>query len=76
AVPRFLRDFSKEVKEQLDLELPNDYSPIEFTSWMGGDRDGNPFVTSQVTQQVLDHGRWMALDLYSRDIDTLSTELS
>jgi len=76
AVPRFLREFSDQVKEHLNLELPIDYSPIEFTSWMGGDRDGNPFVTAQVTQQVLDHGRWMALDLYSRDIDTLSAELS
>jgi len=76
AVPRFLREFSDQVKEHLSLELPIDYSPIEFTSWMGGDRHGNPFVTAQVTQQVLDHGRWMALDLYSRDIDTLSAELS
>ncbi len=76
AVPRFLREFSDQVKDHLSLELPIDYSPIEFTSWMGGDRDGNPFVTAQVTQQVLDHGRWMALDLYSRDIDTLSAELS
>ena len=43
---------------------------------MGGDRDGNPFVTSEVTQSVLDHGRWMAIDLISRDIDMLSSELS
>ena len=76
AVPRFLRLFENQVKEHFELSLPLDYSPIEFTSWMGGDRDGNPFVTAQVTQQVLDHGRWMALDLYSRDIDKLSTELS
>ncbi|GAA61387.1 phosphoenolpyruvate carboxylase [Pseudoalteromonas sp. BSi20652] len=76
AVPRFLREFSANVKEQLSLELPTDYSPIEFTSWMGGDRDGNPFVTSQVTTQVLDHGRWMALNLYCSDLDTLSAELS
>ena len=76
AVPRFLREFSEHAKEQLSLELPIDYSPIEFTSWMGGDRDGNPFVTAQVTSQVLDHGRWMALDLYGRDIDTLCAELS
>lgn len=76
AVPRFLREFSKHVKEHLSLELPTNYSPIEFTSWMGGDRDGNPYVTAQVTKEVLDHGRWMALDLYGRDLETLSTELS
>ncbi|AQP98363.1 MULTISPECIES: phosphoenolpyruvate carboxylase [Pseudoalteromonas] len=76
AVPRFLREFSANVKAQLNLELPANYSPIEFTSWMGGDRDGNPFVTAQVTTQVLDHGRWMALDLYNHDLDTLSAELS
>jgi len=76
AVPRFLREFSEQVKEQLNLELPIDFSPIEFTSWMGGDRDGNPFVTSQVTSQVLDHGRWMALNLYIQDLKTLCAELS
>lgn len=76
AVPRFLREFSQHVKEHLSLELPINYSPIEFTSWMGGDRDGNPYVTAQVTKEVLDHGRWMALDLYGRDLETLSTELS
>jgi len=76
AVPRFLREFSANVKDQLSLELPIDYSPIEFTSWMGGDRDGNPFVTSQVTTEVLDHGRWMALNLYIQDLKTLCAELS
>ena len=76
AVPRFLREFSQHVKQHLSLELPADYSPIEFTSWMGGDRDGNPFVTAEVTKQVLDHGRWMALDLYQRDLETLCAELS
>ena len=76
AVPRFLREFSAQVKEHLSLELPIDYSPIEFTSWMGGDRDGNPFVTAQVTTQVLDHGRWMALNLYIQDLKTLCAELS
>ena len=55
AVPRFLREFGEDVKAELDLELPIDFSPIEFTSWMGGDRDGNPFVTAEVTHKI-DHG--------------------
>ncbi|WP_105169667.1 phosphoenolpyruvate carboxylase [Pseudoalteromonas sp. T1lg23B] len=76
AVPQFIRQFHRFSSEILELKLPEDFSPIAFTSWMGGDRDGNPFVTAQVTQTVLDHGRWMALDLYFRDLDKLSAELS
>ena len=76
AVPDFIRQFHIHTKDTLSLELPDSFSPVSFTSWMGGDRDGNPFVTASVTQTVLDHGRWMALDLYRRDLDTLSAELS
>lgn len=76
AVPKFVRYLSDQVKTRLDLQLPSNFSPIQLTSWMGGDRDGNPFVTSHVTQSVLDHGRWMALDLYRRDLETLGAELS
>ncbi|MBD1583046.1 phosphoenolpyruvate carboxylase [Pseudoalteromonas sp. S16_S37] len=76
AVPEFIRQFHSYSEEILCLKLPEDFSPITFTSWMGGDRDGNPFVTAQITQTVLDHGRWMALDLYYRDLDKLSAELS
>lgn len=76
AVPEFIRQFHTYTKSILALELPTTFSPISFTSWMGGDRDGNPYVTATVTQTVLDHGRWMALDLYYRDLDKLSAELS
>ncbi|WP_394331521.1 phosphoenolpyruvate carboxylase [Rheinheimera salexigens] len=53
-----------------------DATPIRFTSWMGGDRDGNPFVTAEVTQQVLLLSRWKAADLFAKDLDVLSSELS
>ena len=76
AVPQFVRYFNQTVKNSLGIDLQKMQSPIRFTSWMGGDRDGNPFVTSEVTSSVLDHGRWMALDLIARDISALSSELS
>ena len=50
--------------------------PIRFGSWMGGDRDGNPNVTGQITQRVLRMCRWIAADLYWRELDALRAELS
>ncbi|MCZ2986438.1 phosphoenolpyruvate carboxylase, partial [Acinetobacter baumannii] len=55
---------------------PLEAAPIRFASWMGGDRDGNPNVTAPVTREVLLLARWMAADLYLRDIDHLASELS
>ncbi len=43
---------------------------------MGGDRDGNPNVTAAITREVLLLARWMAADLYLRDVDRLAAELS
>lgn len=43
---------------------------------MGGDRDGNPNVTAKTTREVCYLARWIAADLYLREIDTLRFELS
>lgn len=56
--------------------LPLEASPVRFGSWMGGDRDGNPNVTPGVTFEVCLLSRWIAADLYSREIDALIRELS
>ncbi|MDA7745782.1 phosphoenolpyruvate carboxylase [Psychromonas sp.] len=76
AVPQYLRELDKTLKDGLGMALPVDASPIKFTSWMGGDRDGNPFVTAKVTQEVLITSRWVAISLYLEDIQDLTKELS
>ncbi|MCH2158712.1 MAG: phosphoenolpyruvate carboxylase [Oleiphilaceae bacterium] len=76
ALPEFLRDFDMALYERYQIRLPLSSRPIRFASWMGGDRDGNPNVTSTVTKEVLALSRWMAADLYLRDLASLMTHLS
>ncbi|MHB0774022.1 phosphoenolpyruvate carboxylase [Halomonas sp. WWR20] len=76
AVPDFHRDLDNLLLETAGERLPLDAAPLRFASWMGGDRDGNPNVTAKVTEEVLLLGRWMAADLYLRDLDQLKAELS
>ena len=47
-----------------------------FGSWMGGDRDGNPFVTPETTRDVVITARLSAINLYFTDIEQLMFELS
>lgn len=56
--------------------LPLERFPIRFGSWMGGDRDGNPNVTPEVTRRVVALARWMAAELYWRELDALRAELA
>lgn len=76
ALPRFLDDLDTSLQEATGKGLPLQASPVRIASWMGGDRDGNPNVTHQVTRKVFLLGRWMAADLFLRDIQSLRAELS
>lgn len=49
---------------------------LRFGSWMGGDRDGNPFVTSSVTVDTVRRMRASMLRHLIRQMDALFTELS
>lgn len=76
AVPHYLRRVSNALKKHTGKSLPLTCTPIKFGSWMGGDRDGNPNVTAEVTRDVSLLSRWMAIDLYIREVDSLRFELS
>lgn len=76
ALPEFLREVDHALTDRGLNPLPIDAAPVRFATWMGGDRDGNPNVTAQVTAEVLMLGRWMAADLFLRDVEALQASLS
>ena len=49
---------------------------FQFGSWIGGDRDGNPFVTNDVTKSTLYKNRNMALHHYVEALEVLLERLS
>ncbi|MDE8602034.1 phosphoenolpyruvate carboxylase [Marinomonas sp. RSW2] len=77
AVPRFFRQLDEQFTQfSKEDRLPLDLAPIRFATWMGGDRDGNPNVTHKVTKEVTLLARWMAADLYIKDLNVLRSEFS
>lgn len=75
-VPAFLREFNEQLEKSLGYQLPVEAVPVCFTAWMGGDRDGNPNVTAEVTRRALLLSRWKAAELFLRDVQVLVSELS
>lgn len=76
AVPSYLRKLDAQCLVSLGKRLPLDAAPIKFASWIGGDRDGNPNVTPQVTREVVLHQRLRAARLYLSDLAELENQLA
>ncbi|KAL2328058.1 hypothetical protein Fmac_021485 [Flemingia macrophylla] len=76
-VPKFLRRVDTALKNiGINERVPYNAPVIQFSSWMGGDRDGNPRVTPEVTRDVCLLARMMAANLYFSQIEDLMFELS
>uniref|UniRef100_A0A7S4JAQ3 phosphoenolpyruvate carboxylase n=1 Tax=Odontella aurita TaxID=265563 RepID=A0A7S4JAQ3_9STRA len=76
AVPAYLRKLDAQCRVSLGKPLPVDCNPIKFGSWIGGDRDGNPNVTPEVTREVVAHQRLRAARLLLGDLNELYNELA
>ena len=66
-----LRAFREEFGATVD-----DFVPLRFGTWVGGDRDGNPFVTPDVTIAAARRAAYATLALHRRDVDELVERLS
>ena len=76
AIPEVYRDLEKAIKRVYhtdDIKVP---SFIRFGSWIGGDRDGNPFVTPDITREAVYMHAETALHEYMRRAQKLSTLLT
>ena len=79
-----LFDLAPEIERRLGDALADAYpgaafqvpSFLKFGSWIGGDRDGNPFVTPAVTEETLREHQALALRLYRRGLERLHGHLS
>ncbi|MEI6847418.1 MAG: phosphoenolpyruvate carboxylase [Chlorobiaceae bacterium] len=58
------------------LSDPRSLPCLSFGSWVGGDRDGHPLVTAQVTKETLDDMRHNALKLIFHHLNELASKLS
>ena len=67
-IPKVYRRLNSIFIKNMKKGLPKNFNPIEFGSWMGGDRDGNPNVTSKVTKEVILLSRWEAAKLYEKSL--------
>ncbi len=65
-IPKVYRRLNSIFVQNMNKNLPKNFNPIEFGSWMGGDRDGNPNVTANVTKKVILLSRWEAAKLYEK----------
>ena len=72
-LPRLYEEFADAFRETYEYEVEADELPIflRFGSWIGGDRDGNPFVTPGCTRDALEMARGVILNHYL----TAATEL-
>ncbi|MDO9935424.1 phosphoenolpyruvate carboxylase [Glaesserella parasuis] len=76
AVPEFCRQLNFHLEKNFGVQYPVGLAPVRFSSWMGGDRDGNPFVTAETTRKVLRMNHYKAAELFLEDIKSLADELS
>jgi len=74
AVPRLTAEYKKLAKEQgIELQHPK---PITMGMWIGGDRDGNPFVTAETLNKSALTQCEVIMNYYDEKIYNLYREFS
>lgn len=75
ALPQVLDELADLLAEH-GVALPPGRVPLRFGSWIGGDRDGNPNVTPEVTREILGLQNQTAVRIAVGVVDELISSLS
>lgn len=70
-IPAFYNELERALAETYPTLINKIPSFLHFGSWIGGDRDGNPFVTSKITWSALKRQSHTILDIYIAMMDDL-----
>jgi phosphoenolpyruvate carboxylase len=72
-LPGLYREIAEALRASYGLEIEAHELPLvlRFGSWIGGDRDGNPYVTPEVTRDAIRLARTHLLRYYQRRLDDL-----
>jgi phosphoenolpyruvate carboxylase len=78
SLPRIYTEMREAFADVYGWTLPSDQVPqvLYFGSWIGGDRDGNPFVTTESTGEALERARNTVLAHYIEELEHISEQLS
>jgi phosphoenolpyruvate carboxylase len=77
ALPTMLDELERVLSENFPgVKLQDGAAPLRFGSWIGGDRDGNPYVTPEVTWETLRLMQRQALRKYVAVVSDLGRRLS
>jgi phosphoenolpyruvate carboxylase len=74
-LPDLLDDLAVQAR-RVGIDLPTEARPVRLGTWVGGDRDGNPFVTPETTLAVLGLQREHAVRVLLNAVDALIDDLS